>query len=1025
MFEEERIGEFLKQIKERTVLSVMPLSDVMMAKTCGESRPSPESCGRLDWKRVSDETVWGGNNEYYAFRVGAEIGEEMEGKEVVFSLETGREGEWDATNPQFTAFINGSLIQGMDVNHTEVVLTPSAEKGEKYEIFLSAFTGIQNFRLVFKSCLKAVDRKALDFYYDMLAPYETARVLEKDDDDYGIIIRALTEAVNMLDLRRTGSDEYYEGIEKADKVLKSAFYETCSANGPVVHCVGHTHIDIAWLWTVKVTRDKAVRSFSTALELMRRYPGFTFMSSQPQLYKFVREDAPKVYGEIKERVREGRWEAEGATFLEPDCNLTSGESLVRQFLYGKKFFREEFGKDSKVLWLPDVFGYSAALPQIMLKCGVPYFMTTKISWNEVNKMPYDAFYWKGIDGSRVLAYFVTTRDLVSPTRDTKTSNEFCTDFSTNYNGYINPSEIKGAWQRYQQKDLSKDILCSYGYGDGGGGATPEMIEMGKRLGLGIPGCPRTVDSKALDFFETLEKNTEGKKVPQWSGELYLEYHRGTYTSMADIKRANRKGEFALLDTEFYSVLSGNPYPKGRIDACWEILLRNQFHDILPGSAVKEVYDDARKEYASLFETASEICSEAKKALSAGRKGITVFNPNGFTASGIATLSGKDDCCGSQKTAEGGRIVYVENVPSKGYLTCPEKESGFEKVDVSTSGIVTPFAEISFDGCGMITSWFDKTEGRELLKPGRKGNVLTAYDDRPHKFDNWNIFDYYREKYWVIDDLVKSEVTEKGPLRYAVRFEWKYLDSTVSETVYAYPFTGRVDFRFESDWHESQTLLKAVFPLEMNTDEATFEIQYGNVVRKTHMNTSWDAARFESCMHKWMDVSEGGYGVSFLNDCKYGVSVIDNDVGISLIKCGNYPNPEADRGRHEAVYAVLPHKGSWKEAGTAREAYLLNNPLDAVFSAVGCEEGTRFSFAGSDSENVIIEAVKKAEDGSGDVVRFYEYMNRRCRAKITLGRKYGQIWLCDMLENSEKLIGEDTDTVELEMMPYGIETLKLI
>lgn len=1025
MFEEERIGEFLKQIKERTVLSVMPLSDVMMAKTCGETRPVPGSDSRLEWEKVSDETIWGGDNEYFAFKATAEPGKDMCGREVVFSLETGREGEWDATNPQFTAFINGRLRQGMDVNHTTVLLSPCAKEGEKYEIFLSAFTGIQNFRLLFRACLKALDRKAADLYYDLLAPYETARVLEKDDDDYGKIIRVLTEAVNMLDLRRTGSEEYYAGIEKAEEILRSAFYERCTENGPSVRCVGHTHIDIAWLWTVKVTRDKAVRSFSTALELMRRYPDFTFMSSQPQLYKFVKEDAPEVYDEIKERINEGRWEAEGATFLEPDCNLTSGESLVRQFLYGKKFFREEFGKDSKILWLPDVFGYSAALPQIMLKCGVPYFMTTKISWNEVNKMPYDTFYWKGIDGSRVLAYFVTTRDLVSPTRDTKTSNEFCTEFSTNYNGYINPSEIKGAWQRYQQKELSEDILCSYGYGDGGGGATAEMVEMGKRLGKGIPGCPRTVDSKALDFFKTLEKNIEGKKVPQWSGELYLEYHRGTYTSMADIKRANRKGEFALLNTELYSVLSGNRYPKDSIDACWEILLRNQFHDILPGSAVKEVYEDTRREFKTLFETASEICSESKRVICKNRKGITVYNPNGFTASGIAALEGDGACEGAQKTADGKRIVYAESVPPKGYMTFAGKERFFEKVSVSTTGIATPFAEIKFDGCGMITSWFDRTEGRELLKSGRKGNVLTAFDDRPHKFDNWNIFDYYREKYWVIDDLVKAEVTEEGPIRYAVRFEWKYLGSTVSETVYAYPFTGRIDFRFEADWHESQTLLKAVFPLEMNTDEATFEIQYGNVTRKTHMNTSWDTARFESCMHKWMDVSEGGYGVSFLNDCKYGVSVLDNDVGISLIKCGNYPNPEADRGRHEAVYSVFPHSGSWMEAGTAREAYLLNNPMDAVYNAEGEENAGDFSFACSDRDNVMIEAVKKAEDGSGDVVRFYEYMNRRCRATIKLGKKYSQIWQCDMLENREKLIGEDTDTIGVEMLPYGIETLKLI
>ena len=1030
MFEEERIAEIIKQVKKLAYSQEIKLDGFFMAKVGGETKPNPQIEAVLSWKCTENGNLWGGHNEYFVFRGSITIPKEMAGKKVLFSLLTGKEGEWDATNPQFTVYVDGKLRQGFDVNHHAILLSENALENETHTVFLSSFTGIQNYSLQFLPSLMVEDPDILDYYYNLRVPYDTAMILEPSDENYRKIMPNLQKAVIMLDLRRPYSKEFYESIKKSNEFLKDCFYKENPENAPFVDCVGHTHIDVAWLWTTRVTRDKAVRSFSTALELMKKYPEYIFMSSQPQLYQYVKEDAPEIFEEIKKKVKDGRWEAEGGMFLEPDCNLPSGESLIRQFFVGKKFFQNEFDYNSRILWLPDVFGYSAALPQIMKKCGIDYFMTTKISWNEINKMPYDTFYWRGIDGTKILSYFITTRDYVSSTRDTKTSNEFCTDISTNYNGYINPSEIMGAWQRYQQKNLSEHVLCSYGYGDGGGGPTEEMLEVEKRLSHGLPGCPITKNSKAIDFFDHLKEDTKNKNVPIWSGELYLEYHRGTYTSMAENKKNNRKAEFALTNAESLGVLAenlGETYPWKIMDNCWEKVLRNQFHDILPGSAVKEVYEDSRKEYGEVFCDLKKASQKFLETIEENLSGNYIYNPNGVSVTGILeTENPKGKDLSNQTSADGKYLIYSGQVPLKGMKKIEDCKENFCSVFISENEIKSPYADIKFNAKGQIVSWMDLENNRELLKPGSKANVLRAYDDRPHKYDNWNIFDYYKEIYWDIDCLISSKVTENGPVRYALEFSWKYLDSIISETICVYPFTQRVDFKFHTDWNESQTLLKALFPVEMNTDEATFDIQYGNVVRKTHENTSWDTARFESCMHKWIDLSEGGFGVSFLNDCKYGVSVSENEVGISLIKCGNYPNPDADRGIHEAVYSVYPHEGTWKEAETVNEAYALNNPLIPVFGKAKEQKMEEMkNFLTSDAENVSFDVLKPSEDGKGYIVRYYEYKNRRSTFQLNLFQKAKQIWKTDMLENSRDLLKENSDSISLEILPYAIDTIKII
>ena len=1020
MFTVNRIGEITNQLSQLRYPDSIRVQEWKIQIQHGETRPDP-SIMDGEWTDIPPSGIWGGDREYRVFRGKVVIPEHFHGKCVDFQLLTGQEGQWDATNPQFSVYVDGVLRQGFDVNHTALRLTDNAVAGTTYDLFLSAFTGTQNFHLQFNTSLRTVDPVTEKLYYDLLIPWQVLCLLEKDDPAYLELAEILTGAVNLLDMRKPGSKAYYESVEAAEALLTQALYTNPRESAATVCCIGHTHIDVAWLWTLAVTQDKAVRSFSTVLELMKKYPEYRFMSSQPQLYQYVKKNAPEIYAQIQERVAEGRWEAEGGMFLEADCNLTSGESLVRQFLYGKRFFKQEFGVDNQILWLPDVFGYSAALPQIMKKSGIRYFMTTKISWNATNRLPYDSFFWKGIDGTKILTHFIPTRDYVQPG-----SNSGNTTITT-YTGDLHPRQMKGAWQRYQQKNLNRQVLCAYGYGDGGGGPTGWMLESQRRMAYGIPGCPRTKQTSALEFFNQLSRDLEGKKVPIWSGELYLEFHRGTYTSMARNKKWNRRGEFALTNLESGALLAEQllaaEYPK--LQKYWEILLRNQFHDILPGSSIFEVYEDSKAEYQKLFQftAAAEQSYLSGIAEQVGR--TIVWNPNGQILSGFVELPHRDGRKHVQQTAAGTYLAWAQNIPAKGYAVLEDTAPAAGPVEISTDRVETPYAAVTLNSKGQITSWFDKTAQRQLLQEGQCGNVLMTYEDKPFNFDNWELQDYYREKFWPVEELLGAEVVENGPFRYALKLQWQYQDSIITEVLYFYPNSPRVDIHFSTDWKEDQILLKALFPVEMNTTEATFEIQYGNVKRSTAVNTSWDQARFEVFHHKWMDVSEGGYGVSFLNDCKYGVSVEENVVGLSLLKCGRDPNPHADREYHEAVYSVFPHLGSWQEAGTVQEAYLLNNPLRAYVSHSGSNAlPQRYSLVEHNHRNIMVECVKKAEDGPDTIIRLYEFENRRTDVHLHLHQKAAKIWLCNLLEEQEVLLAENTQDFVVPAEPFGIVTIRV-
>ena len=1044
----ERVGKLISDIRDLIYTDRTPIESYRYIK----SHERFEDIAKLDtdtWEVLNKEQLWGGHREYFWFETVVEIPQQLDGACVVYELKTGCEGEWDATNPQFSIFVNGVRRQGLDVNHREVILSECARAGESYRIVLSSFSGDHNFRLAMDSCIKKLHRATEKYYYDLSVPYEVARLLPTSDPNFITIIRTLNESLNLLDLRREHSPEYDASLERAQDYLAREFYEKYTgSSSEKIYCVGHTHIDVAWLWTLSVTEDKAVRSFSTVLELMNQYPEYVFMSSQPQLYKYVKKNAPDVYEQIKERVKEGRWETEGGMFVEADCNLTSGESLVRQFMYGKRFFREEFGQDNEILWLPDVFGYSAALPQIMKKCGIRYFMTTKISWNEFNKMPYDTFEWEGIDGTRILTHFSPSRDYNKGAVEGGTE----TEHFTTYNAYINPSQVKGGWERYSQKYLNGEALMSFGYGDGGGGPVKDMLENQRRLAKGIPGCPQTVMSTAAQFFHTLENHVKGQKyLPVWVGELYLEYHRGTYTSMARNKKYNRKAEFLLENTELFSAMAGRlmgaDYPQSKLDELWETALRNQFHDILPGSSIKEVYEDSKAEYDKLFTQGESLAGSAliklAEAVDAPRHSLVVFNPN--SVSGTDTVAFECPCdIADPVVLDGAETLPVQKLENVMYLFCPSEvpSKGYrtfalaERSDADMSGkdadnagdhlLENAYLRVELAKNGQICSIYDRQEGRELLKEGQNGNVLMTYEDRPHNYDAWDINNYYTEKSWEITELDDIRLIENGPVRSTIRIQRSYLDSTIVQYLSLDADSPELRIRNEIDWKEKKILLKSLFPVDIHTDEATFEIQYGNVTRKTHSNTSWDFARFEVCMHKWMDVSEDGYGVSIMNDCKYGVSVHDGVIGLSMLKSAVYPNTDADREHHSFTYSIYPHRGSFREAGTIDRAYLLNNPMQCILKEQPSGNlPAVYSDLTIDSPNVIAEVVKNAENGEGTVVRLYEAFNRRTEVTVQFGYPVKQVFECSMLEEKQEEIPVSGNGITFTVKPYEIRTLLVI
>jgi alpha-mannosidase len=989
------------------------------------------------WQEIHANEYWGAWLQNFVLRTTFTLPEGWDTSQpTAFFLPLGESG--DFSHPEALAYIDGLPYAACDRHHQEILIEPEWLDGKEHTLALHGWAGRggsskgdMSTKLYMRQCaLVQIHQPTREFITLSRIALETVRNLDENSSTRYGLLNALDEAFIALNTRHpVDSDEFYASIDRATQTLKMGIEASGAPMTAIIHATGHAHIDVAWLWTLGQTRRKSERTFQNVIRLMEQFPHYHFTQSQPQLYQFIQEDQPALFDAIRKKIKEGRWEPIGGMWVEADCNLSGAESLARQFLLGRTFFREHFGEkaESPVLWLPDVFGYAWALPQLIRQAGLKYFMTIKIGWSQYNRLPYDTFLWQGIDGTQILTHFSTVMEFGSPY------------FST-YNSMANASEALGTWSNFQQKELHQDLLMAYGFGDGGGGPTREMLE-NLEVMKHFPALPQIRQSSVRTFFETLEPLTNSRLMPIWNGELYLEYHRGTYTSQARNKRANRKSEFLLHDAEFLatyaSLLTGCQYPTAQFQKAWRMICLNQFHDIIPGSSIGPVYEESQKQYAWLTQEVTQIRDEALQSIASSLDAdVILVNATSFTQPGLVLIPGSasppftrdGELLPSQPSDSGlwvdaGALAPFSVVALK---TAMDHQPSTLDERPWSNVLENNFIRVEFNSAGDITSIFDKQASREVLAPNSIANQFQAFEDRPKSWDAWDVDIFYDDKMWLADAAASIEVVESGRLRQTIQIRRKLLTSEYTQRISLNYNSPRLDFDTHINWQERHTMLKVAFPVEILAPQATYEIQWGNVQRPTHRNTSWDWARFETCAHKWVDLSEGNYGVSLLNDCKYGHDIHRNVMRITLLRSPTQPDPMADYGEHQFKYSFYPHTGLWNEE-TLREAYLLNDPV-LVFRSKGKNQAANRksslpALLSTTAPNVIIETIKQAEDGNGIIVRLFESQRKRGAVELRFGHALDSAWITNLLEENESALHVDQDSIQLNLRPYQIVTLR--
>ena len=794
--------------------------------------------------------------------------------------------------------------------------------------------------------------------------------------------------------------------------------------GGALFCVGHTHIDTAWLWPIRETVRKCGRTFSTACRLMEAHPDFHFSCSQAQLYAYTKEHYPSLYEQIKHWVAAGRWHTTGAMWVEADCNLPSGESLVRQLLYGIEFFQREFGTRPRSCWLPDTFGFAGSLPQILARSGVQYFFTYKVHWQRDEAFPRQLFWWEGIDGTRVLGHTPLLRGA--------------------YNGRPDPEQLTFAWENFAQKDRYPELVFPYGYGDGGGGPTGEMIEQFE-WARDYPGLPRCRTGGEEQYFADAEAG--GKVTDVWTGELYLRTHRGTYTTQGATKRGNRRCELALRDAEILAAAAAwahAPIDMGEVNRIWELVLTNQFHDILPGSSIPEVYEQTDREYASVLATAAGAIDEAAAALTEKDAGsVCVLNTASWSrrdpVSAVvakADLPATDVCVinegGERLPAQVASISDTEAqvvfspggaaaMSASNYSLAEAPVDSDSPFTVDERRIEGPHNIVEFAEDGSIGRLLDKATGREVAGEGDPLNELQFFQDGPQREDAWNYDRTYEKRRYPVEAPARFEVIERGPVRAKVRVTRRFRESMFVQDVVVYSDLTRIDFITEADWRERHVLVKAALPVAVRTPHATFEIPYGALARPTRRNTDWEQEQFEVCGLRWADLSEAGFGVSLLNDCKYGHDVSGNRLRLTLLRGTSWPDPGADFGKHEFTYSLLPHAGDWVAGETVQRAAELNAPLLAV---AGRKAASTAPWLTVEGPSVIAEVVKPAADGDGWIVRIYEPHGGRGDVTVTPPANVISVIETNLVEENESEIDLRDGSFTTSLLPFQIRTFRL-
>ncbi len=802
-------------------------------------------------------------------------------------------------------------------------------------------------------------------------------------------------------------DDLVDAIGAARQTIASGLHDLRAMYPPIGNVVltGHAHIDLAWLWPVAETRRKVRRTFSSVLHLMDQYEDFTFNQSSAQAYSWIAEDDPDVFQRIRERVAEGRWDVVGGMWLEPDSQVTGGESYVRQIFYGQRFFEQHFGLRNDTAWLPDVFGFAGSVPQILRAGGIDKFFTIKVNWSEVNPFPFDIYRWQGIDGSEVIAHHFDNP-------------------GEGYNGNITPLDTLGTWKNFKGKRHHNETLLSFGWGDGGGGPSDEMLQNYARI-REYPVLPRLRMGKVEEFFANLP--VEG--IPTYVGELYLELHRATLTTQALVKKLMRESEHRLAEAEAFATiaaLGGSTYPHAELDQRWQTTLLNQFHDILPGSSIHEVYEDTHPELREVVERATALRDEAIGAVAGHGDAVVVANPSLHSRRvSVIAPAGTVAPGGVGQVVEDGVLVHAATATGGfGLRGLDDLQPVDDTVSVTASAggytLDNRLVRYLIGADGTIHEAFDKVESRSLLAD--RGNQLWAYTDRPRSWDAWDIDETYENAGVEINAVDLIEVTEEGPLRAAIRITRTWRSSTFVQTYRLLAGSSQLEIVSDIDWHERMMLVRTLFPTSILSHEATFETMFGVHRRPTHRNTPFDRARFEVSAHRFVDLSEPDYGVAILNDGKYGHSVLGGTIGMSLVRGPLYPDPLADEGEHRVRYAIQPHAGNWVDAGIVGIAQAFNAPMVAVHGAPADGDG----FVSVDGLPVGFAALKQAHDQDGIVLRVYEPHGNSGTTTLAFDRAVQSAVRVSLLEEPvEGEVALDGNTVTLHLRPFELVSLLLV
>jgi len=1025
-----------------------PISTLTLQALAGpEVAPPLDAAATGGWPTIPFHSYWGGHDVNFALRGSFTVPADWDAAApVALLLPLGDGG--DFSHPEALAYIDGLPYATTDRHHQAFQLADTYRDGQPHRLLLHGWTGLvggvmsqgSGKQLFMQECaVVQIDAPTRELLAAARTALQAANLLDDYEPAKTRLYNALDAAVKLLDTREPFDAAFYVSVLPALAALRAGIAAAGPPLDAEIIAAGHAHIDVAWLWTLGQTRRKAGRTFHTVLRLMEQFPDYHFTQSQPQLYAYIQQDYPELFAAIQARVAEGRWEPIGGMWVEADCNISGPESLARQFLIGRSYFGEQFGAqaESPVLWLPDVFGYAWCLPQLIKLAGLEYFFTIKIGWNQTNKMPIDSFWWQGLDGTKVLTHFSTAPEDPGSSEPNLLS-------SATYNADLNAFSALGAWAKLQHKEAQQVLLMSYGYGDGGGGPTHEMNENAGEL-RAFPALPRVKQGKVIDFFRRLESES-GDQLPTWNSELYLEIHRGTYTTQSRNKRANRKIEFLLHDAEAVATLAGllDPayaYPQELVAAAWQGVCLNQFHDIIPGSSINAVYRESLEQYAAI-QAAGETARDTALAVIAARVGgdVVVVNPTGFQ---------RDDPClwlgqvpAGRRFAGGVVAQLVDGGTLLGGLTLgPYSAQGLLFTTDAAADSRSPdpptlyaapdrlenaYIRVELDAAGDITRIYDKTAAREVLPPGAVANQFLAFEDRPLNWDAWDIDIFYDDKQFLAEPAESIRVVESGPLRATLEVRRRILSSPYTQRISLVYNSPQLDVDTTIDWRERHILLKVAFPVQVLAPTATYEIQWGSVQRPTHRNTSWDWARFETCAQKWVDLSEGDYGVALLNDCKYGHDIQANVMRLSLLRAPTMPDPEADQGAHRFAYSLYPHAnngGGLRPAHVAQRAYLLNDPALAVSgSAVPAPAPPPLVTL---PDHLIIETVKRAEDGNGIIVRCYECNRQRGWVTLTAGFPLQAAAITNLLEADQTALLVEGQSVQLYVTPFQIVTLRLV